>query len=320
MPTVSLSQQLGRKGLGFSMASGVFPELDIQLTDRARRRRVRGGGAENLVTGLEFAEDLATEPTELPGVITVDAATGEVVIDLRTIEERARSIDLVSVDAPVRETLPPTVTVVPRTARDGVKRAFDVSVVAVSAPLWGPLVLALAGLVRLTSKGAAFYGHERVGRGGRTITCLKLRTMVRDADCRLAAILESDPELAEEFARTFKLRNDPRVTRIGRFLRKTSLDELPQLINVLKGEMSLVGPRPITGGEIRRYGQYMPIVLSARPGMTGLWQVSGRNDVSYATRVALDVQYAFGQSLGKDLSILVRTLGRVFRPSRGGAY
>ena len=122
-------------------------------------------------------------------------------------------------------------------------------------------MLALAGLIRVSSKGAAFYGHERVGRGGRTIKCLKLRTMVQDADRRLAELLASDPELAAEFARTFKLKDDPRVTRVGRFLRKTSLDELPQLINVLRGEMSLVGPRPITEDEVRRYGQYMPIVL-----------------------------------------------------------
>ena len=144
--------------------------------------------------------------------------------------------------------------------------------------------------------------------------------MVADAESRLAQLLASDPALAEEFARTFKLRDDPRVTRIGRFLRKTSLDELPQLINVLKGEMSIVGPRPITEGEVRRYGQYMPIVLSARPGITGLWQVSGRNDVSYSTRVALDVQYAFGQSFTGDLSIIARTFVRVFQTSRGGAY
>jgi len=302
------------------MASGVFPELDVRIAERARRRRVRGRGAANLITGLESRVDVLDDTDELPGVITVDASTGEVVIDLRTIEERARSIDLVSVDTPIRESAPPTVTVVPRAARDGVKRAFDLSVVAVTSPLWGPLMLALAGMIRLTSKGNAFYGHERVGRGGRTIKCLKLRTMVADADVRLAALLAADPELAEEFARTFKLKDDPRVTRMGRFLRKTSLDELPQLINVLKGEMSLVGPRPITEDEMRRYGQYMPIVLSARPGMTGLWQVSGRNDVSYATRVALDVQYAFGQSLGSDLSILARTFVRVFRPSHGGAY
>ncbi|MEP6623784.1 MAG: sugar transferase [Acidimicrobiia bacterium] len=302
------------------MASNVFPDLDVRITERARRRRVRGRGAGGLITSVEPREDLVEDPADLPGVITVDASTGEVVIDLRTIEERARSIDLVSVDSPLRESAPPTVTVLPRAARDGVKRAFDVSAVVVSAPLWAPLMLALAGLIRLSSKGAAFYGHERVGRGGRTIKCLKLRTMVEDADRRLAELLASDPELAAEFARTFKLKDDPRVTRIGRFLRKTSLDELPQLINVLKGEMSLVGPRPITEGEIRRYGQYMPIVLSARPGMTGLWQVSGRNDVSYATRVALDVQYAFGQTLTSDLAIIARTFVRVFRPSHGGAY
>ena len=142
--------------------------------------------------------------------------------------------------------------------------------------------------------------------------------MVMDADVRLAELLASDPALAEEFALTFKLKKDPRVTRLGHLLRRTSLDELPQLVNVLRGEMSLVGPRPITEEEMRRYGQYMPIVLSARPGMTGLWQVSGRNDVSYSTRVALDVQYAFGQSLGGDLSILARTVRRVLRPSRGG--
>jgi lipopolysaccharide/colanic/teichoic acid biosynthesis glycosyltransferase len=302
------------------MASGVFPDLDVRISERARRRRVRGRGAGSLITSVEPREDLVEDPADLPGVITVDASTGEVLIDLRTIEERARSIDLVSVDSPLRDTAPPTVTVVPRAARDGVKRAFDVSAVVVSAPLWAPLVLALAGLIRASSKGAAFYGHERVGRGGRTIKCLKLRTMVEDADRRLAELLASDPELAAEFAHTFKLKDDPRVTRVGRFLRKTSLDELPQLINVLKGEMSLVGPRPITEGEIRRYGQYMPIVLSARPGMTGLWQVSGRNDVSYATRVALDVQYAFGQSLISDLAIIARTFVRVFRPSQGGAY
>lgn len=302
------------------MASGVYPELDLRIAERARRRRARGRGAASLVTDFDERESGVEDTAELPGVITVDAASGEVLIDLRTVEERARSIDLVSVDTPLRESSPPMVAVVPRAARDGIKRAFDVTAVVVSAPLWGPLVLTLAALVRLSSRGAAFYGHERVGRGGRTIRCFKLRTMVQDADRRLATLLASDPDLAEEFARTFKLKHDPRVTTMGRFLRKTSLDELPQLINVLKGEMSLVGPRPITEDEMRRYGQYMPIVLSARPGMTGLWQVSGRNDVSYSTRVALDVQYAFGQSLAGDLSIIARTFVRVFRPSRGGAY
>jgi exopolysaccharide production protein ExoY len=299
------------------MASGVYPELDLRLTERARRRRVRGRGGAGLLTDLALPESSEAGESELPGVISVDPMSGEVLIDLRTIEERARSIDLVT-DA-LREP-PPAVTVVPRVARNRAKRAFDVTVVTVTAPLWGSVVLVLAGLVRLTSRGPAFFRHERVGRSGRPIGCLKLRTMVVDADARLAELLESDPELAEEFALTFKLKKDPRVTRLGRLLRRTSLDELPQLVNVLRGDMSLVGPRPITEEEMRRYGQYMPIVLSARPGMTGLWQVSGRNDVSYATRVALDVQYAFGQSLGGDISILVRTVRRVLRPSRGGAY
>jgi len=300
------------------MASGVYPELDLRLTERARRRRVRGRGGVVLLRGFALREPSEGTETELPGVISVDPTSGEVVIDLRTIEERARSIDLVT-DS-VREEPPPAVTVVPRVARNRAKRAFDVTVVTITAPLWGTAVLVLAGLVRMTSRGPAFYRHERVGRSGRPIGCLKLRTMVVDADARLAELLASDPALAEEFALTFKLKQDPRVTKVGNLLRRTSLDELPQLVNVLRGEMSLVGPRPITEEEMRRYGQYMPIVLSARPGMTGLWQVSGRNDVSYATRVALDVQYAFGQSLGGDLSILARTVRRVLRPSRGGAY
>lgn len=302
------------------MASGMFPDLDQRTDGRNRRRSFRGHTVENRVVHRDgdLLSDL--EPDDLPGVITVDATSGEVVIDLRTMEERVRFTDLVSVDSPVRDSAPPAVTVVPRAASGWCKGAFDLVAVVVTAPLWGPLLLLLAGLVRLTSRGPAFYGQERVGRGGATITCYKLRTMVADAEHRLADVLASDPELADEFARTFKLKDDPRVTKVGSFLRKTSLDELPQLVNVLKGEMSLVGPRPITEDEMRRYGHYMPIVLSARPGMTGLWQVSGRNDVSYSTRVALDVQYAFGQTLGGDLSIIARTFVRVLRPSRGGAY
>jgi exopolysaccharide production protein ExoY len=300
------------------MASGLYPELDLRLSERARRRRVRGQGGMGLLSGVALREPADGAESELPGVISVDPTSGEVLIDLRTIEEKARSIDLVT--DTLREEPPPAVTVVPRVARNRAKRAFDVTIVAVTAPVWGPAVLILAGMVRTTSRGPAFYRHERMGRSGRPIGCLKLRTMVLDADARLSELLASDPELAEEFALTFKLKRDPRVTRLGQLLRRTSLDELPQLVNVLRGEMSLVGPRPITEEEMRRYGQYMPIVLSARPGMTGLWQVSGRNDVSYATRVALDVQYAFGQSLGGDLSILARTVRRVLRPSRGGAY
>ena len=152
------------------MASGVYPELDLRLTERARRRRVRGRGGVGLLSGVARPEPSDTVEHELPGVISVDPMSGEVLIDLRTIEERARSIDLVT-DS-LREEPPPAVTVVPRVARNRAKRAFDVTVVTVSAPLWGTAVLVLAGLVRLTSRGPAFYRHERVGRSGRPIGCL----------------------------------------------------------------------------------------------------------------------------------------------------
>lgn len=305
------------------MASGVYPELDLRRSDRARRRRVRSRGANALVAGVATtpADALDAEvAAAVPGLVSVDPGSGELVIDLRTSEERARRIELVAVDPDAVNQALPVVHVVPRAARDGAKRAFDFMAVTATAPIWGSVLLLLAALVRLTSRGTAFYRHERVGRHGDAIQCWKLRTMVRDADARLAELLASDPDLAREFAENFKLKNDPRVTRVGKFLRRTSLDELPQLLNVFRGEMSLVGPRPITEAEMRRYGRYMPIVLSARPGMTGLWQVSGRSDVSYATRVALDVQYAFGQSFGRDLSILARTAARLVRPSQGGAY
>jgi len=142
--------------------------------------------------------------------------------------------------------------------------------------------------------------------------------MVVDADVALARLLESDPEARAEWERDFKLRNDPRITRIGRFLRKSSLDELPQLFNVLKGEMSLVGPRPIVAEEVERYGSAFHDYTSCRPGITGLWQVSGRNDMDYVTRVALDREYARGWSLRGDIAILVRTALVVVRGR--GAY
>jgi lipopolysaccharide/colanic/teichoic acid biosynthesis glycosyltransferase len=251
-------------------------------------------------------------------VVSVDLESGELVIDLRSLDERAGVVSLdryrdIVVDLP-------TVHVSPKAGRDRLKRCFDVGATLAASPVWVPVLLVLAGLVRGTSRGPAFYVQDRIGQGGRTIRCLKLRTMVADADERLADVLGEDPELAAEFARDHKLRDDPRVTRFGKLLRRTSIDELPQLVNVLRGEMSLVGPRPIVADEIPRYGRFMPIVLTTRPGVTGLWQVSGRNDVSYASRIALDVQYTFEQSFRGDLRILLRTVTRVLRPSRGGGY
>jgi Undecaprenyl-phosphate galactose phosphotransferase WbaP len=188
-----------------------------------------------------------------------------------------------------------------------VKRAGDVAVAAIILLALLPLLLCVALLIRNSGPGGIFYGHARVGRNGRSFRCLKFRTMYADADQRLAALLASDPASAAEWSRTRKLERDPRVSGIGGLLRKTSLDELPQLLNVLRGEMSLVGPRPITRDELCRYGTSARYYFSVTPGVTGLWQVSGRNNLSYAERVRLDASYARNWSLGSDLRILLRT-------------
>ncbi|MFN7308088.1 MAG: sugar transferase, partial [Acetobacteraceae bacterium] len=181
-----------------------------------------------------------------------------------------------------------------------------------------PFFLIVALMVRADG-GPAFFAHQRVGRGGKLFGCLKFRSMVIDSQARLEALLASDPAARAEWEATRKLKNDPRITRIGRFLRSTSLDELPQLINVLRGEMSLVGPRPVQVAEIDRYyGASAAHYMAVRPGITGLWQVSGRSETSYESRVALDVSYVSRPSMLTDLSILLRTPVAVL--SRRGAH
>ena len=186
------------------------------------------------------------------------------------------------------------------------KRAFDV-LAAGGMLLLAPIFLLLAALVRRDG-GAAFYAHTRVGQGGRGFGCLKFRSMVTDSQARLDALLAADPAARAEWEATRKLKNDPRITAIGHVLRKTSLDELPQLVNVLRGEMSLVGPRPVVAAELDEYyGPAAAQYMSVRPGITGLWQVSGRSNTSYAQRVAMDVAYASQPSLWTDIKILART-------------
>jgi lipopolysaccharide/colanic/teichoic acid biosynthesis glycosyltransferase len=202
--------------------------------------------------------------------------------------------------------------------RPAAKRAMDIAGAATLLLLCLPVFLALAALVRMDG-GSAFYAHPRVGRGGRLFGCLKFRSMVVDSDRRLAELLERDPAARAEWDATRKLRHDPRVTWVGRFLRATSLDELPQLINVVKGEMSLVGPRPVIMAELTTYyGAAAGHYLAVRPGLTGPWQVSGRSDTSYAQRVALDVGYVTRPSLLTDVKILLRTPLAVI--ARRGAY
>jgi lipopolysaccharide/colanic/teichoic acid biosynthesis glycosyltransferase len=198
-----------------------------------------------------------------------------------------------------------------------IKRAMDIVVATLLLIFFGPLLLLTAAIVTLDG-GPVFFLHRRVGRGGVLFSCIKFRTMVPDAQNVLESLLESDPVAQREWASNFKLKRDPRVTRVGRFLRQSSLDELPQLINVLRGDMALVGPRPIVAAEVGRYGPDIGYYYRCRPGITGPWQVSGRSDQNYRYRVRLDVEYAKQPSLKNDFIILAKTAKVVI--SGMGAY
>jgi undecaprenyl-phosphate galactose phosphotransferase len=198
-----------------------------------------------------------------------------------------------------------------------IKRCFDLAISALALTLASPLFVFIAWKVGQSGR-PIFFGHTRIGQHNKPFKCYKFRTMARDADKLLADLLANDFNARAEWERDFKLKNDPRITSIGRFLRKTSLDEIPQLWNVLKGDMSLVGPRPVVTAELERYGNQVDYYLEAKPGITGLWQISGRNDVTYDTRVYLDAWYVKNWSLFNDIVILFRTVKVIFR--RDGAY
>ena len=190
-------------------------------------------------------------------------------------------------------------------------RIIDISGAVFALVLFAPVLLLIVIAMLLCDRGPVLFRHKRIGQNGREFLCLKFRTMVVDADERLKQLLATSPEARAAWLRDQKLKNDPRITVVGKFLRVSSLDELPQFWNVLVGEMSLVGPRPITQSEVDRYGRYFADYISVRPGITGLWQISGRNDVSYRRRVAMDVTYARSQSLSLYMRILVFTVPAV---------
>jgi Undecaprenyl-phosphate galactose phosphotransferase WbaP len=198
------------------------------------------------------------------------------------------------------------------------KRALDLVGVTVGGVLISPLLLAIAALIKLDSQGPAIYCQQRLGGGDRVFCCLKFRTMCLDAERTLDEHLQKDSGLRAEWERDRKLRRDPRVTRVGRFLRATSLDELPQLWNVLRGEMSLVGPRPIVEAEVPRYGEVYELYRRVTPGISGFWQINGRSNTSYEERVALDAYYVRNWSVWLDLVILARTVETVLL--RRGAH
>jgi len=189
-----------------------------------------------------------------------------------------------------------------------IKRTLDLSIILLASPFWLPIMLVLAFLTKVTSKGPVFYGHKRIGKNGKVMKCWKFRSMAIDADKQLEKILAENPEMRAEWEKERKFKNDPRVTKFGKILRKTSLDELPQLINIITGEMSLVGPRPVTEPELANYGKYKDFILTVPPGLSGMWQISGRSDTGYEERITYDTFYIQNWSIWLDIWILIKTV------------
>jgi lipopolysaccharide/colanic/teichoic acid biosynthesis glycosyltransferase len=205
-----------------------------------------------------------------------------------------------------------------QTQDDAIIRAMDVAIVSLALLFLLPLMIVIAVAIFVQDGGPVLFFHRRIGRGGRTFYCMKFRSMAVGAEARLAALLASSPVARAEWARDHKLRYDPRITRLGGFLRRSSLDELPQLLNVLRGEMSIVGPRPIVEAEISRYGRRFRHYCSVKPGITGLWQISGRSDVSYRSRVAMDCLFVKSKCPWLYVWIVIATIPAVVM--RKGSY
>lgn len=201
-----------------------------------------------------------------------------------------------------------------------IKTLFDLSFALIFLILSSPIFIIIALLIKFSSRGPIFFLQERIGQNNKTFNCIKFRTMHPEAKDILENLINNDEILRQEFQEIHKLKNDPRITRIGKFLRKTSLDEIPQFLNVLRMEMSIVGPRPIVKEEISKYRNSFSKVISVKPGITGLWQVSGRNNLSYKRRVMLDCIYVDNLNLIIDIRIIIRTFGVIFFPNDRGAY
>lgn len=217
-------------------------------------------------------------------------------------------------DAAACEGLVPLVPIKAQPAFDydlALTRAADIAISLVALLLLSPIMVLVALAVFVSDPGPLLFAHRRIGRGGRTFPCLKFRTMVVDSHERLEQLLAESEEARREWELDHKLKNDPRITAIGKILRRSSLDELPQLFNVLRGQMSLVGPRPIVEAEVWRYGRYFSEYCRVSPGITGLWQISGRNNINYRRRVAIDVRYTRIRSFKLDMAILCATVPAV---------
>lgn len=207
-----------------------------------------------------------------------------------------------------------THSVKPKPIYDFVKRVFDIVWSLIGLIVLSPVFIILSILVKTTSEGPVFFAHKRVGKGGKTIKIYKFRSMVTNAE---ELIKQFTPEQKAEYEKNFKLENDPRITKIGNFMRKTSLDELPQLINILKGDISIVGPRPVMDVETKIYGNYRNMLLSVKPGLTGFWAANGRSHTTYTRRRAMEIYYVKNRSVLLDLKIIFKTFISVFK--RDGA-
>jgi Undecaprenyl-phosphate galactose phosphotransferase WbaP len=283
----------------------VFERLGQAGLDRRRLGPSRGLVVVSGTGGHELVDALHSHSTLLPRLLMVPGLDEVSSLDIEA-KDVCHSLMLESLN---RLLLP---------WPQAVKRALDVVCTVALGVVALPFAAVIAVIVRLESPGPALYGHARIGRDGRRFIVWKFRTMTLDADRVLESHLREHPELAAEWRLTQKLKRDPRVTRFGRFLRRLSLDELPQLWNILRGDMSLVGPRPIVTGEIEKYREAYASYSRVRPGLTGLWQVSGRNDVTFDERVGLDAYYVRNWSPWLDIYVLARTVSVVL--TRAGAY
>lgn len=203
-----------------------------------------------------------------------------------------------------------THSVKPKPIYDFVKRVFDIVCSLIGLIVLSPVFIILSILVKTTSEGPVFFAHKRVGKGGKTIKIYKFRSMVTNAE---ELIKQFTPEQKAEYEKNFKLENDPRITKVGNFMRKTSLDELPQLINILKGDISVVGPRPVMDVETQIYGNYRNMLLSVKPGLTGFWAANGRSHTTYTRRRAMEIYYVKNRSVLLDLKIIFKTFISVFK-------
>lgn len=201
-------------------------------------------------------------------------------------------------------------SVKPKPIYDFVKRVFDIVWSLIGLIVLSPVFIILSILVKTTSEGPVFFAHKRVGKGGKTIKIYKFRSMVTNAE---ELIKQFTPEQKAEYEKNFKLENDPRITKVGNFMRKTSLDELPQLINILKGDISIVGPRPVMDVETKIYGNYRNMLLSVKPGLTGFWAANGRSHTTYTRRRAMEIYYVKNRSVLLDLKIIFKTFISVFK-------